>query len=494
MDDISDNNSDVTSSTGELSFLDTVSSEVSFVHGGSQPWTVVLGLNSSQTEFKIDTGADVTVVPEHVYKESRDGPLSSSDRILRGPSKCSLQVLGKFLATLQKDQSKTQEQIYVVRELQKALLGRPAIESLGLLIRVDEVLSSKTVVVSKFPHLFTGLGCMKGAYHIDLRPDATPFALTVPRRVAIPLMEKVKTELQRMEKMGVISRVSEPTDWCAGMVVVPKPDGRIRICVDLTKLNQSVRRERHILPSVEQTLAQLGGATVFSKLDANSGFWQIELTKESALLMTFITPYGRYCFNRLPFGITSAPEHFQRRMSDILQGLEGVVCLIDDILVYGKTQEEHDKHLTVVLQKVAAAGITLNPAKCEFSCKEIRFLGQLVDTQGVRADPSKVKAIQQMKEPKNISELRSFLGMINQLGKFTPNLAENTKPLRDLLSTKNQWTWGSRQQEAFKQLQSLVSSNCVLTLFDPCRKTCVSADASSFGLGAVLTQQQLSGE
>jgi len=171
---------------------------------------------------------------------------------------------------------------------------------------------------------------MKGAYHIA---DATPSALTVPRRVAIPLVEKVKTELQRMESIGVISRVSQPTDWCAGMVVVPKPDGRVRICVDLTKLNQSMQRERHILPSVEQTLAQLGGA---SKLDANSGFWQIEPTKQSALLMTFITPYGRYCFNRLPFGITSAPEHFQRRMSDILQGLEGVVCLIDDILVYGK--------------------------------------------------------------------------------------------------------------------------------------------------------------
>jgi len=139
-----------------------------------------------------------------------------------------------------------------------------------------------------------------------------------------------------MESIGVISRVSQPTDWCAGMVVVPKPDGRVRICVDLIKLNQSVRRERHILPSVEQTLAQLGGATVFSKLDANSGYWQMELTKQSALLTTFITPYGRYCFNRLPFGITSASEYFQRHMSDILQGFEGVVCLIDDILVYGK--------------------------------------------------------------------------------------------------------------------------------------------------------------
>ena len=117
----------------------------------------------------------------------------------------------------------------------------------------------------------------------------------------------------------------------------------------MTKLNQSVRRERHILPSVEQVLAQIGNAKVFSKLDANSGFWQIELAAESKLLTTFITSYGRFCFNRLPFGITSAPEHFQRRMSEILQGLEGVVCLVDDILVYGSTQAEHDAHLKAAL-------------------------------------------------------------------------------------------------------------------------------------------------
>ena len=145
------------------------------------------------------------------------------------------------------------------------------------------------------------------------------------------------------------------TRWCAGMVVVPKP--RVRICVDLTKLNQSVCRERHILPSVEQILAQLGGATVFSKLDANSGFWQIELTRDSvpSCMTTFITPFGRFYFHRLPFGFTSAPEVFQRRMSEILQGLDGVVCLIDDILVYGKNQEEHDTHLTAAMEQIGAA-------------------------------------------------------------------------------------------------------------------------------------------
>ena len=134
-----------------------------------------------------------------------------------------------------------------------------------------------------------------------------------------------------MEKLGVILRVCQLTKWCAGMVVVRKGNGNVHICVDLTHLNKSVLRERHPLPTVEQSLAQLAGAQVFSTLDANSRFWKITLDEESTLLTTFITQFGRYCFHRLPFGITSAPEHFQRQMSEILADLGGVVCMIDDV-------------------------------------------------------------------------------------------------------------------------------------------------------------------
>lgn len=140
--------------------------------------------------------------------------------------------------------------------------------------------------------------------------------------------------------------------------------------------NENVQRERHILPSVEQTLGQLAGAQVFTKLDANSGFWQIPLTKESALLTTFITPFGRFCFNRLPFGITSAPEHFQKCMSAILAGIEGAVCMVDDILVSGGTQEQHDQRLDTVLERISKAGVTLNADKCAFAQPAVRFLGQ----------------------------------------------------------------------------------------------------------------------
>ena len=369
-------------------------------------------------------------------------------------------MCGKFEADLQYKARSSKQTVYVVSTLSKALLGKPAIESLNLITRIDSI--DKDSCRAKYPELFTGLGSLKGEYKIKLKPNSVPFALTTPRRVAHPLMPRVREELERMEKIGVITKISEPTEWCAGIVVVPKPNGKIRICVDLTKLNESVCRERHVLPAVDHVLAQLSGATVFSKLDTNSGFWQIRLAEESCKLTTFITPMGRYCFNRLPFGITSAPEHFQRKMSQMLEGQKGVVCMMDDILVYGSTQDEHDCHLISVLDKIKASGATLNEDKCQFSKKSIKFLGHIIDSKGIHPDPDKVQAIVKMKSPTNVPEVRRFLGMVHQMSKFAPHLADKAKPLRDLVSPKNQWVWTETQQQAFNKIKQELSSQPVL--------------------------------
>ena len=412
----------------------------------SEPWTVTLFLNERQLLFKIDTGADVTAIPETTYIKSRDGPLHKSNRVLKGPSEQKLHVKGYIEATLTRNLVRIDEKIYVVSGLQNALVGRPAIQALNLVARLDAVNNNpKQQVIQKFPELFTGLGTMQGEYQIKLKADATPFVLTTPRRIAVPLQPKVKAELQRMEKLGVIRKVEEPTEWCSGIVVVPKPNGNVRVCVDLTKLNESVCRERHILPSVEETLAQLSNAKVFSKLDANSGFWQVKLDNASSLLTTFITPYGRYCFNCLPFGITSAPEYFQKQMAVMLAGAEGVVCLMDDILVYGKDEEEHQKHLEAVMHRLKKAKITLNVDKCHFAQSTIKFLGQIVNQDGIQPDPEKVRAVTAMPPPTNVQEVRRFMGMVNQLSKFCPQLADKAKPINDLLSSKNDWNWGDSQ-------------------------------------------------
>ena len=439
----------------------------------SKPWRIFLAVNDHPIRFKIDSGADVTAIPEHIYQTMKNPPaLRKASEALHGPRRNQLQVAGKLTATIRDQQHLTKQEIFIIPDLEEPLLGRPAIEALRLVTihPILHTIQSQPKIEpfnpqKEIPELFTGLGEFGEAYSIPLARDAMPYSVPTPRRIPLPLMKETQAELQRMEEMGVISRIEGHSQWCSPIVVVPKANGKVRICVDLTKLNKSVQRELHMLPTVDHLLAQLGDTKVMSKLDANSGYWQIPLAPESRTLTTFITPFGRYQFNRLPFGISSASEIYQKRMQEILDDLTGVICMQDDVLVYGRNQHEHDARLKATLTKIKAAGITLNPHKCEFSKTSLKFLGHILSAEGLKPDPGRVSGISNFPPPTDVSETRRFLGMVNQIGKFIPNLAEKTKPLRDLVSDKNAFIWGTAQQDAFSVIKDALCSAPVLSLY-----------------------------
>ena len=481
-------------SDSESAILGTISS-----NAGNEPWTIDLKVGPVCIRFKIDCGADVTVISENMYLKLGKLPLEKSSKRLYGPGNVPLNVMGSFTAKLETKTSSAVERIYVVKGLDRCLLGRPAITKLSLLeikfpsASLSEVITLETVK-AKYPNLFRELGKMSGEYHITLKEGANPYALAVPRRVPIPLLPQVKQELENMEKTGVIFRVDQSTDWCAGMVVVPKPNGKIRICVDLSRLNESVKRENFPLPAIDQSLGLLSGAKYFSKIDLNFGFWQTKLSNESKLLTTFITPFGRIAFNRLVMGLSSSSEYFQKRMTQLVDSIDGVICQTDDILVFGRTETEHDERLHKVLSRLHDANLTINSSKSEFKKTTIKYVGHIVGPSGISADPERVVGIKNLEAPTDVHSVHRLLGMINQLGKFLPLLGEYSKPIRDLLSTKNQFYWGPDQQRSFDLIKQSLTNTPVLALYDPNRYTVLRTDASSYGLGCAMFQKQDNGD
>ncbi|CAI5657120.1 unnamed protein product [Oreochromis niloticus] len=447
--------------------------------GSDADWDIELLVNGSPVDFKIDTGADTTVMTETTFNKLQQRPkLIQCKPTVYSPGG-KVKCMGKFLATTVYKGQKYQYWITVIKgQYASNLLGKTVAKRMGLVARVNKISSDLTEDV------FGEIGLLNcEPVKIELTEDAVPYSVTTPRRVPFPLLPKVEKEIKRMLKLGIIEEVTEPTDWCAPMVPAPKRNkDEVRVCVDLKRLNKGVKCERYILPTLDDITPKLAGAKVLSTLDPSSGFWQIRLDPSCQKLTTFITPTGRFCFRRLPFGITSAPEIFQRLMSTLLKGLEGTVIVMDDILVFGANKEEHDQRLEAVLQTIKASGLKLNRSKCHFGKNELQFFGHIISADGVKPDDGKVEAIARMPSPTNVEQLRQVLELINYVGKFLPGLSTVLHPLSNLLKKETVWAWGEPQEQAFNKAKAMLVAAPALCYYDAGRSTVVSADASSYAL------------
>ncbi len=465
----------------------------------NKDWSERLKVNYTKyLDVKLDSGAQCNVIPLHKYKKLnlKENLIKESKMCLSNYNGTKIEVVGKcslYCETTKGSKKQVDFEIVDCNYHVPAVLGLPTLIDLNLVQRVD-VLNGKPKLFPKlldeYQDLFKGLGNINGfSYEIKLKPDAVG-KIEPCRKVPINLMDPLKTELSKMEKSNVIRKIDEPTKFVNSLVMVSKPDGGLRICLDPQHLN-AILREHFYLPTFSEIASRMTGAKVFSILDANKAFWMINLTEESSKLTTFNTPFSRYCFLRLPYGICSAPEVFHRSFNEIFGEIEGVEIYIDDILIWGKDVEEHNIRLKKVLEKARERNVRFNFEKCKICVPEVKYLGHTFSKDGLKPDEDKVKAIVEMKTPQNVKELERFLGMITYVSKFVPNVSQLTSPLRELLKKNNAWTWNDVHEKTFNDLKKILMEKPVLQFFDMKSPITLSVDSSKDGLGAVLLQHNL---
>ena len=298
---------------------------------------------------------------------------------------------------------------------------------------------------------------MPGTYTICLDPSVPP-AQYARRKVPIEYKEQIEKALQQMEDLKIITPVTIPTEWVSSITYHRKPDGTLCICLDPRDLNKAIIREHYKAPTLEEISHKLSGAKVFSKLDAKDGFWSVHLDNASSHLTTVNTHKGRYRFLRMPFSLKMAQDVFQMRMDKITERLPGIIAIHDDICVFGKTQQQNDKHLLQLLKTALAEGLVFNSRKCQISKPQITFFGTIFSAKGMKPDPIKIQALQALPTPQTQKQLQSFLGLVNYLQPFLPDIAAKTTFLR-----VSKWDWTPSTDSSFQQLKQWICKTLLKT-------------------------------
>ena len=311
-----------------------------------------------------------------------------------------------------------------------------------------------------------------------------------PRRLPVAQREIVENEIQKMLDNNIIEPSESP--WSAPLLLVEKKDKTWRFCVDYRQLNKVTKKDAYPLPRIDESLDALTGASWFCTLDLVSGYWQCEMEKEDKAKTAFSTHMGLFQFQVLPFGISNAPSCYERLMELVLRGLrwEKCLCYLDDIIVFGSSFEQTVENLKTVFDRLESANLTLKSSKCDLFQQKVSFLGHIVSNQGIQCDPEKINSIASWPDPKNATEVRSFLGLAGYYRRFIPDFSTVASPLTNLTRKRTKYVWTPVHQAAFNKLKQLLTTAPILAYPDNHSEFILDTDASNTGIGAVLSQIQ----
>ncbi|XP_041473613.1 uncharacterized protein K02A2.6-like [Lytechinus variegatus] len=463
----------------------------------SSPIYISPEINGQPMQMELDTGAAVSVMPKSAFDKIKPQPkLKPTSVKLKTFSEELLKPLGVARVNVEIDGQSATLDLYVTKTGTNPLFGRSWLRHIKINWSVIKQLHTASLSVqdeirellTKYDSVFKDeMGELKGMEaRLPLKETAIP-KFCRARQVPYAMREKVGKELDRLEAEGIITKVAH-SDWATPIVPVMKPNGSVRLCGDYkVTINPVLEVEQYPLPRIQDIFANLAGGQKFTKIDLKQAYHQMKLEEKSRKLLTINTHKGLYEYNRLVFGVSSAPAIWQRTMEQVLQGIPNTQCMLDDMIITGKTDQEHLENLAQVLERIDEFGLRANLKKCEFFKDEIVFCGHKIDKNGLHKTEDKVKCMTEAERPTNISQLRSFLGLVNYYHRFLPNLATVIHPLNALLGKDRKWKWDETCENAFKNAKKMIASEQVLVHYNPELPLSLATDASPYGLGAVLS-------
>lgn len=473
-------------------FVDNINVVHDFnVKESNNVWLINTIINNKHVNLKLDTGASCNCMPIKMYNElgldSNKIIKDSVSIIAYGNNR--LETLGYAVIKCNVKGAWYNIKFLLINESSVPVLGLNACVKLQLIKKVEEINQEcidKKTFINKNKDVFEGTGKVPLQYKIVLKQNATPFVSSC-RRIPDTVKPKLKCALDDLIKRDIICKIEEPTEWVNNIVIVEKANNKIRICLDPIHLNKNICLDQFPIPTVDELAVKLKNKSVFTVLDLKEGFYHVPLAKESVKLTCFITPFGKYAFKRLPFGLNVSPEVFQRANEKIFGDLN-IGIYFDDFIIAGSNEQEHDKILDEVMSRARKFGVKFNINKVQYKVKEVKYIGQTFSSEGVRPDPQYIQAIQELENPKNKKDLLRILGMLNYLTKYIPNLSNLLHPLRNLTKNNVVWQWTVDHTETLNNIKNIITKIPNLQIFDSKCKIELQTDASLTGIGGCLLQ------